>query len=98
MSMRGVPRLPHAKALKPASCSRRPVRVVVVLLPLVPVMPMIFPFRNRDADSISLAPVERRLRGPAERQTRSPALELPNLSAGYLLAAVREKNLASSIQ
>src|SRR5882672_85421 len=51
--MRGVPRLPQASASSPPAVKSSQVKVVVVLLPFVPVIPMMLPFRNRDANSIS---------------------------------------------
>ncbi len=52
--MSGVPRLPPMKVRRPARSRARPTRLVVVLLPFVPVMATSGQARRRKASSISL--------------------------------------------
>src|SRR5262249_25473974 len=61
-AMSGVPRLPPVKVRRPARSKARPTRVVVVLLPLVPVTARIGHPSRRQATSISLQTVTPRSR------------------------------------
>jgi hypothetical protein len=52
-ALSGTPMLPPTSTVRPCACTMRPISVVVVDFPFVPVIAMIGPRTHRDASSSS---------------------------------------------